>query len=608
MIKTIRLNFFYTLLYTSLLTTATNSMLYAMENKADEDISAALPSSRERSTNTSSSEQERQRERYVHELTSTLLFGGGGSDFQQISGDWGMRQLALSSLLRSVRRYDERIGERLQQAKTRRHNKKLKEKNKTKTGNFSTALKSAGMDESRMQGLSAMVYGLQKLSTNYLTSTINKLKEEKENIDKGLLTKDGYASHFINPQDERARRRFVKDLIDIFEYSKKHTEFSVTNNAKLNLTNFSMFAELYLSLIHETLGNIGVFNYAVGYTSQDRYDDKKLTEEDLWIRIFVLKLHYLGDVERSLEIIEKLQPIASIASQIDKEIFDLDKLNDYHLSYIKEFLNVELPKKSDSSETAEFSVSIPEELPEKPLTRNQKKKRAQRAKRKANMEKLADTLQKKAQEQTVNISPKNAHTTVSEKKEFKSPFENSSESFESWFYKSENLKRDFRATLDQDLRKKRKTEAKKLKKGAADRTGKIVKEEEKEKEKEEVKENIKKVVHKPHKKGSKKLGPEHVNDIRQVLLDGGYAPDTVKKRGNKDSEIKVELGGKPWKVFNDILDESYSGEMEEVTNMLRALGGFVDETRSGSRIGIALRHITSNEVVGTNILSLERGD
>ncbi len=40
--------------------------------------------------------------------------------------------------------------------------------------------------------------------------------------------------------------------------------------------------------------------------------------------------------------------------------------------------------------------------------------------------------------------------------------------------------------------------------------------------------------------------------------------------------------------------------------MLRALGGFVDEARSGSRIGIVLRHINTNETVETDLLSLSK--
>lgn len=120
---------------------------------------------------------------------------------------------------------------------------------------------------------------------------------------------------------------------------------------------------------------------------------------------------------------------------------------------------------------------------------------------------------------------------------------------------------------------------------------------------ESVREEVKTVVHTPHKQRSKRLWPYHVKEIRDLLIEGGYTSETVGLRSAREDK-KVTIGGGHWKVFTKIHNNSFSGEMEKVSNMLRALGGVVDETRSGSRIGIALRHITTREVIGTDLLTI----
>ena len=38
------------------------------------------------------------------------------------------------------------------------------------------------------------------------------------------------------------------------------------------------------------------------------------------------------------------------------------------------------------------------------------------------------------------------------------------------------------------------------------------------------------VFHAPHKQGSNKLRPYHVNDIREMLIEAGFTEDTVGRK------------------------------------------------------------------------------
>ena len=55
-------------------------------------------------------------------------------------------------------------------------------------------------------------------------------------------------------------------------------------------------------------------------------------------------------------------------------------------------------------------------------------------------------------------------------------------------------------------------------------------------------------------------------------------------------------------MFHAVHDGSYKGEMHAVCNMIEQLGGYVDETRSGSRIGLMLRHFSTRKIVGTDLM------
>jgi hypothetical protein len=176
-----------------------------------------------------------------------------------------------------------------------------------------------------------------------------------------------------------------------------------------------------------------------------------------------------------------------------------------------------------------------------------------------------------------------------------------SESFSTWFSRTGNIRPHYLSSSEVELRRQQKAAKKQAKpKGKT----KIQQEPSLPSPvSESVREELKTVVHAPHKHQSKRLCPYHVKEIRNLLTEGGYTTKTVGPR-SASQDKKITIGAAHWKVFSKIFNNSFSGEMEKVSNMLRALGGVVDETRNGSRIGIALRHITTREVIGTDFLTI----
>lgn len=70
----------------------------------------------------------------------------------------------------------------------------------------------------------------------------------------------------------------------------------------------------------------------------------------------------------------------------------------------------------------------------------------------------------------------------------------------------------------------------------------------------------------------------------------------------------IQIGGGPFKIFNKIMDQSFRGTIEKIVLLIEALGGSVDDGRSGSRIKIELPYINSNTKAYLDLLPPEEED
>jgi hypothetical protein len=73
----------------------------------------------------------------------------------------------------------------------------------------------------------------------------------------------------------------------------------------------------------------------------------------------------------------------------------------------------------------------------------------------------------------------------------------------------------------------------------------------------------------------------------------------------KKNDFSIEIGGGPFKIFNKVMDQSFKGTIEKIVLLIEALGGSVDDGRSGSRIKIELPYINSNKKAYLDILPPE---
>lgn len=448
------------------------------------------------------------------------------------------------------------------------------------------------------------------------------LSEELKKLEKGILTEEGYASDVIKPENQKARARFLKDAVDIFTICEQTAQTEAKKQKKVKFKNFYQFVRVYLGLVRDTTGTLYAREQALNLTRQKLTADEGLGEEDMKARSNVISLHYLGRVERLFQIIALLKPLSETAFAVGDGSFNREFIHD-QLSFARKTLD-ELFLKEHGISVGEGTLdSIPTKLPPKPLTTSQKKKKKEIEKQQKLVNYLKD--QKKQKPNSLpeeNVNQENVLPTLEILPPQKKEVQVIKERYSDWFHRTEksNLK-EFKIRVKEQLEKEqRKKNLKQKKKNtkkidekstsninnsisfdSKDQNFKIEK-------KEEITENsskghIKKVVHAPHKNGSKKLRAHHVIEIKDILNSAGYTSDAFEKR--EDLKIDNEqIGGNPWKVFQAIHDCTFSGEMDQVTNMIRALGGYVDETRSGSRIGIVLRHAETNKLVGTDLSSL----
>ncbi|MBA3812913.1 MAG: hypothetical protein H0X26_00240 [Alphaproteobacteria bacterium] len=81
---------------------------------------------------------------------------------------------------------------------------------------------------------------------------------------------------------------------------------------------------------------------------------------------------------------------------------------------------------------------------------------------------------------------------------------------------------------------------------------------------------------------------------------------TEKTEQPKAHTSIVKIGGGPFKIYKRIVDGTFKGSMEKVVLLIEALGGKVDEGRSGSRIKFELPYIThQNTMAYHDMLPLE---
>lgn len=506
---------------------------------------------------------------------------------------------AVIDILKSLDLKNSRVENRFEAAKARQFNNDLKQKMSKANSEFLNLLKQRDF-LTKAGHLSELNYGMNKIDENYFNSMVSNLQEEKKQIDLNNFMEDGYASEYINPKNREARQRFIIDSIHIFKARKDCTKKLTEYTAKSSFTNFNFFINVYLGLVRDTTGGLFARDMALNLTSI-MPTNHRLGEEDMKARRKVFSLHYLGSIERTFQILDELKPLAEIAYEVGHKFINWTMIED-HLNFARNALNEFLLKEHGIESGEEVRKEIPTDLPLKPLAGAEKRKIEEHE----NEEKIVKIiLEQQAEKQAQEKAPKINSTPIKIKSLLlKQEEENSEETYKEWFYKtqlpdtSKNLKSEYRTPTTEQIRKEKKVAIKNSKKEKSivnDSDINITKDSKiNEKEEVQIKENIKSVIHSPHKNGSKKLRPEHIKSVRSILLDAGYTSEKA---------LNIDVGAGPRKVFQDIHNLSFSGEMNAVTNMIRALKGHVDETRSGSRIGVFLRHIKTNEIIGTDLLS-----
>lgn len=81
----------------------------------------------------------------------------------------------------------------------------------------------------------------------------------------------------------------------------------------------------------------------------------------------------------------------------------------------------------------------------------------------------------------------------------------------------------------------------------------------------------------------------------------------ILERKNRE-EAKFSLGGGAFKTFSNLLSKTYKGSIEKVVILFEALGGKVNEGRSGSRVKFELPHFNTRSTVMLDVLSPQDED
>jgi hypothetical protein len=137
------------------------------------------------------------------------------------------------------------------------------------------------------------------------------------------------------------------------------------------------------------------------------------------------------------------------------------------------------------------------------------------------------------------------------------------------FYESStahNLKKNYREPSEQELRDERKRQAKRAKKAAS----------------------------------LQDMEPQEKNIV--------FIEETIEKKEEQEEALLIKIGGGPFRTFKKIIDKTYRGSMEKVMLLFQALGGKVDEGRSGSRIKFELAHIANGKYMSLDTLPLENDE
>lgn len=346
-------------------------------------------------------------------------------------------------------------GSNYEKIKNRTQNKVLNQLNKTPSD----------ISRNELSDLGNLLAAIQQNSTNYFSSMIESLEYEKS------LTspyEEGYAANIISPQDINARSRFVADACQVFSVREETSQTS----EKLYATPGTLtdFMKVYIFSVKEAVGTLFARDFALKFVGQSLDDEQGLTLNDCENRKQVFSNHYLGCLERTLEIVSLLRPVAIRVSKVIKDsIFDLHKLDGY-LSYAQEQAKIIAGEVSGLMVLQEKEKTIPADLPPKKLTDNQERKL--RAKQKK-IKEIEANLSKVSKEKVASTTRQEISTinTSSPQKIIKRTLpidEPQYETFAGWAQKTENLKKEALASLKvMDERFKRKQDAKSLKKQPA---------------------------------------------------------------------------------------------------------------------------------------------
>ncbi len=283
-------------------------------------------------------------------------------------------------LLSNISYKKQNSGSRLEDAKAKRHNAKIKNNEPRMDNYFLTTCKSNGITEEKIDLLSELVFAQTNRQKQYIKSLEDSLRKERQSSNCFL---HGYASEFFEPHDQEARQRFIEDAFQIFQISEEYNDKSETEYLRNNLKTYYGFSRIYLSLIRDVLGTLYSREQALIVTGQKLKSDKNLTEEHAATRKKIISAHYLGLAERYIETISSLRPLAEVVSTLADTILDLSLL-DGHISYATDTLqNLWFTE----HEKHTLSPALPGlegiSVEKKPLSKNQKKRERLRRKRDA---------------------------------------------------------------------------------------------------------------------------------------------------------------------------------------------------------------------------------
>jgi len=456
--------------------------------------------------------------------------------------------------------------------KARRYNQELLEFNKR----FKIKIKENG-SQINIQRLSQFIYGMLKIDDEYFGSVLKMLKDEQNQLNSGLSFDNGFASDYI-PNSPQSRENFLPMAVGCVTSIKKITNLIVSNQTDFKFEEFNSFCGFYIKQLSLCCSNL---------SKSIRCDMEG---------VGVFSLLELGRAERTFQVLEELKPLAEIAFALGHVSFSSGTITKY-VDTLRSTLT-QLQRGWEPFYNPE-SLKPDGDVTQKalPRSKNQKKKDRQRKRIQENIHtevELRRLEEAKAQKEKVSIpatSPAKRNPSRVQQTETLTDWFNRTEEVD----KKRNLKSEYRNPSSLALHQQSKKEKKNAKKGnnVTNDNNKPVPQPKLDEETQPIP-SARQVVHAPHKNGSKKLRPEHIKEIRGFLVRAGYDINTIKQK---------DISGGSWKVFQDIHDNTYSGEMDAVTNMIRALSGYVDESRSGSRISIYLRHFQTNEFMGNFLLA-----